>query len=240
MLQETEKGWKSIPGIRVGLIPNSESPMLCISSETPLRTLNSSIWGGGFGYHRNLINRQVPKSYMCDDPPSEMQSFLDAVGFTSIDSVGMLTAAWVDHAGFSEMSLGELTVCSWVTVGLGNPARAGDAVDVDLLFPGTINCMVVIDGQLNDAAMVNAVITVTEAKAALLQDLNITAGAEGRIATGTSTDAVVIAATDRGRSYSYAGTATRLGYLIGRTVYEAGKQATFAYKAEMARRATRE
>jgi adenosylcobinamide amidohydrolase len=228
---------KSLPGIRYGLSFHEESPILYITSEQPLRTLNSSIWGGGFGYNRNLINRQVHKSYTCENPPAEMRDFLDRAQFASDDSVGMLTAAWVDHAGHCEMSLGELHVCSWVTVGLGNPARAGVSLDVDQLYPGTINCIVLIDGQLSDSAMVNAVITVTEAKTAVLQELNVTVGTGGPIATGTSTDAVLIAATDRGRSYSYAGTATRVGYLIGKTVYEAGMQASLAYKEEMSRRA---
>ena len=42
------------------------------------------------------------------------------------------------------------------------------------LYPGTINTIVVIEGSLTDAAMVNAVITATEAKAAALQALNTT------------------------------------------------------------------
>lgn len=227
----------AFPGIKHGLIETLDSPVLCVVSEYPLKTLNSSIWGGGFSSSRFIMNRQVPKSYMSDDPAEEMQQFLQRAGYPADESVGMLTAAWVDHAGRCLMTLEELSVCSWVTVGLGNTARSGDCADTDRLYPGTINCIVLVDGQLSDAAMVNAVITVTEAKTALLQDLVITVGTDGRLATGTTTDAVVIAATDRGRSYSYAGTATRLGYLIGRTVYDAGKQAALDYLEVMRQRA---
>lgn len=112
-----------------------------------------------------------------------------------------------------------LHVCAWVTVGLGNKARAGAELPSVSLYPGTINTIIVIDGQLTDAAMVNAVITATEAKAAALQSLGV--DVDGQPATGTSTDAVLIATTCRGHLYSYAGTATALGYMIGRTVYEA-------------------
>lgn len=112
-----------------------------------------------------------------------------------------------------------LHVCAWVTVGLGNKARAGAELPAASLYPGTINTIIVIDGQLTDAAMVNAVITATEAKAAALQSLGVVV--DGQPATGTSTDAVLIATTCLGHLYSYAGTATALGYMIGRTVYEA-------------------
>lgn len=112
-----------------------------------------------------------------------------------------------------------LHVSAWVTVGLGNKARAGAELPAASLYPGTINTIIVIDGQLTDAAMVGAVITATEAKAAALQSLGIEV--HGLPATGTTTDAVLIATTCRGHLYSYAGTATALGYMIGRTVYEA-------------------
>lgn len=112
-----------------------------------------------------------------------------------------------------------LHVCAWVTVGLGNKARAGAELPASSLYPGTINTIIVINGRMTDAAMVNAVITATEAKAAALQDLGIEAA--GKPATGTTTDAVLIAATDRGQMYNYAGTATSVGYMIGRTVYDA-------------------
>lgn len=220
----------AMSGIRHGLLHDDGEPVLCIASDTALRTLISSIWGGGFQTSYFIINRQVPKSYMSDDPGREMGDFLSRMGYPAEHSVGMLTAAWVDHAGHETMALDDLTVSAWVTVGLSNAARAGDIVDVDRLYPGTINSIVLVDGWMTDAAMVNAVITATEAKTALLQELRIPAGPDGRHATGTTTDAIVVAATQRGASrYTYAGTATRLGYLIGRTVYEAGRQAAVAY-----------
>jgi adenosylcobinamide hydrolase len=115
----------------------------------------------------------------------------------------------------------ELTIGSWVTVGLNNRARAGVTENPAALYPGTINTIVVADAALSEAAMIGAVITATEAKAAALQDLGVTDPFSGKSATGTTTDAVIIGATMRGVRCEYAGTATRLGYLVGRTVYEA-------------------
>jgi adenosylcobinamide hydrolase len=228
----------NIQGVTASLKQYNEQHYLAIQSTFPLHTLNSSIWGGGFGTHRCIVNRQVHKSYMCDHPREEMRAFLLNSGEEPEYTAGMLTAAYVSDVGFSAETLplsnpfqegqNSLNVSSWVTVGLGNAARAGRTHNMDSLYPGTINSIIVIDGTLSDSAMVNAVITATEAKTAALQDLQIKTKAEDAWATGTTTDAVVIAATQRGAEHAYAGTATKLGYLIGKTVYDAVKISTLA------------
>ncbi|MFC5452500.1 adenosylcobinamide amidohydrolase [Paenibacillus aestuarii] len=237
----------SIPGIAMNRVTSEQGSYLWFQSEIPLRTLNSSPWGGGFGRHQHVVNRQVGKSYHAEDPLAEMSGFLLQEGLNPAATAGMLTAAWVKDVGVSSLSWeavkgsdggdggaagsGALQVCAYVTVGLGNKARAGAELPAHSLYPGTINIILLIDGQLTDAAMVNAVITATEAKAAALQDLNV--HKEGRVATGTTTDAVLIAATDRGRMHAYAGTATQLGYLIGRTVYEATMASALLYEKSL-------
>lgn len=207
-----------------------DSPFLHVRSEAPLRTLNTSIWGGGFGYHRSLVNRHVNKNYSSDDPGAEARQFLAEHGIPPEDACAMLTAAYVEDYGYSEHAhtwedYGEsftLRVAAWVTAGLGNAARAGEQQPVDRLYPGTVNTILAIDARLTDAAMAGALITATEAKAALFQDLDIRAYGSHRQATGTTTDAILIGATGRShRDFLYAGSATVLGHLIGRTVYEA-------------------
>ncbi|NOV00697.1 adenosylcobinamide amidohydrolase [Paenibacillus planticolens] len=230
-----------ISGVRMELVNSEYGSYVLIRSDSPLRTLNSSPWGGGFGMHRGLMNRQVDKHYNEADPLSEMDVFIKRETLNPLETAGMLTAAKVKDVGYSTLTwMGDsvqdlsrhgavhgeeaeekerLHVCAWVTVGLGNKARAGAELPAASLYPGTINTIVVINGQLTDAAMVNAVITATEAKTAALQALGIEV--DGQPATGTTTDAVLIAATCRGQMCSYAGTATALGHMIGRTVYEA-------------------
>jgi adenosylcobinamide amidohydrolase len=216
-----------------------------VQAEQPLKTLNSAPWGGGFGFHRLLVNRQVDKSYDCDDPIAEMAAFLGEEGLAAAEAACLLTAASVADAGISHAVYGAARVTSLVTVGLGNKARAGLAQPAPLLYPGTINVIVLVDGTMTDAAMVNAVVTATEAKAAVLQELDERvdgarpeAGAAGFLspaaaphATGTTTDAVLIASTQRGPVHRYAGTATEVGHLIGRTVYEAAMEAGRRWQA---------
>jgi adenosylcobinamide hydrolase len=233
-----------IEGVAFSLKQNDEHTYIAIHSEKSFYTLNSSVWGGGFGYHHVIVNRQVHKSYYCDDPIEEMHQFLILSGELPEDTAGMLTAAYVRDVGnYAETltwsaspsgdGLETLSVSSWSTVGLGNTARAGVTKDQSLLFPGTINIIVVIEGNLTDSAMVNAVITATEAKTAVLEDLGIKAKNEAYGATGTTTDAIVIASTQMGRKHDYAGTATKLGYLIGKTVYEATKASALLYFKEI-------
>jgi adenosylcobinamide amidohydrolase len=72
--------------------------------------------------------------------------------------------------------------------------------------------------------MVNAIIPVTEAKTAALQELNKRT-TDGDPATGTSTDSVVIATTNRGNLFKYAGSVSLPGWLIARAVREAMSKA---------------
>lgn len=181
--------------------------------------------------HRYIVNRQVDKNYNCDDPIQEMHEFLRAEGCEEHQTACMLTAAKVEDYGFRSGYLEGIKVSAWVTAGLGNAARAGMARKAEALFPGTINTIVLIEGNLSDYTMANCVITATEAKTAAMQDLDVRVPEimlpadyslrDKPLATGTTTDAVIIAATGKGRKCEYAGTATWLGHLIGTTVYEA-------------------
>lgn len=222
----------SISNLRYYEAEDGLNSYFMIESIEPLRTLNSSMWGEGFGWHSRLMNRQVDRSYSSSDPLAEMHQFMRMRSIGIEETAALLTAARVQDRGYSQESGDKgLKVCTWATVGLSNKARAGSLRNMHELFPGTINLIVVIDGILTDAAMVNAVITATEAKAAALQDADIRLADSRETATGTTTDAVIIAATQKGASYRYAGTATQLGYGIGRTVYEAMAYSIQRYKA---------
>ena len=87
-------------------------------------------------------------------------------------------------------------------------------------MPGTINTIVVVDANPDPPALVNAVMTATEVKTLALHEAGLR-DAEGRPATGTSTDAVVIAATGRGGDIRFGGPASELGWSIAQAVYKA-------------------
>ncbi|MDD2497216.1 MAG: adenosylcobinamide amidohydrolase [Desulfitobacteriaceae bacterium] len=203
---------------------------LIIQSEECLYALNSSILGGGFTNPHNIINLQVDKGYDGNNPTEDLVHFSEKAGLNASDTVGMMTAALVDDLFLEYEQDGDLTVVALVTAGISNALAAGGKSTFSYSPRlGTINIVVLIDGNLSPGAMVNAVITATEAKTLALMDLKVKDVFSGEPASGTSTDAVIIAATGREELLPYAGTATRVGQMIGRTVRKAVSQATNTY-----------
>ena len=86
--------------------------------------------------------------------------------------------------------------------------------------PSTINTIVVVDADPEPGALVNLAITVTEAKALALAEAGVRAP-DGGIVTGTSTDAVVIAATGRGPRCRFGGPVSEVGWLAARAAKSA-------------------
>ncbi len=189
--------------------------VLVLHSERPLKMLASAVVGGGFTQAHYIINRHVIKGYSHPDPPGDLRGF---AGEHGIDEpfVGLMTAAYLDRVQTVALHAGSLTVAAIVTAGLSNPTCAGLSSPAPLAA-GTINIILLVDGNLSPAALVNAVITATEAKAYLLLEGGVRTP-DGFPATGTSTDALVVAYTGRGETLPYAGPATRVGWLIGQCV----------------------
>ena len=80
---------------------------------------------------------------------------------------------------------------------------------------GTINIIVLIDGNPSESCMVAALITATEAKSAVLRDFDVRSRYTGDSATGSITDSVTVASTCSGKTLSLAGPASKLGKLVG-------------------------
>jgi adenosylcobinamide hydrolase len=80
--------------------------------------------------------------------------------------------------------------------------------------PGTINIVAVLPERLSDAALVNAVVTLTEAKTQALFDA-------GLDATGTATDAVCILCPTTGPIAAFGGPRSPVGSRLARAVYAA-------------------
>jgi adenosylcobinamide amidohydrolase len=111
------------------------------------------------------------------------------------------------------------------TVGVTNAVRAGTSAvsarcSSDVQNVGTINTIVIINAVLTQSAMVGAVQVVTESKTGTLRDHDVPSWSGEPGATGTGTDAVVIACAQRGKGpmLAYSGTHTEIGSMIGRVV----------------------
>lgn len=191
----------------------------------PLRVLSSAVHGGGFASARAVVNLHVGKDDPCADPPAMLAAFARGAGVPE-PFVGLLTGARTEAAAVGEEDGAGIRTLAVATVGLSNGIAAG-RTPVSGWTHGTINTVVVVDADPDSSALVNAVITITEVKTLLLQEAGVR-DPNGALCTGTSTDAVVIAATGRGPRARFGGPASELGWSIAqaaRRALEAGIRA---------------
>lgn len=202
-----------------GLKGEIRKDILIISSASPMKSLSSSIIGGGFSNPRYLINHHVEKGFSQKDPQTYLREVATKAGIDGV-FVGMMTAADLENHSVVAAAREGFKVTAVVTGGISNAATAGEEA-AQRVQAGTINTILLIDADLSEAAMAGAIITATEAKTLSLSKLGVKSISSMGPATGTTTDAVVVACTKRGIKTSYSGTGTVLGELIGRSVKEA-------------------
>jgi len=216
-----ELHWRDEDGVRL--------PLACWRPGPGYRMIASSVLGGGIGPRDWVLNAQVPGGYARMDPAAHLAGLAAGVGLTG-PGVGMMTAAQV--TGMVRCRDGDVEVTA--TTGLRVPtwaaAPAGTA-DPELRpvhVPGTINILVEVAVPLTDAALVNAVITATEAKTQAVLD----AGFAG---TGTASDALCVACNDNSkkRAQEFAGPRSEYGSRIARAVYSAVLDGAIAYRAAL-------
>jgi adenosylcobinamide amidohydrolase len=201
-----------------GLTVRTGPEAVVIVAAQPLRVLSSAVHGGGLESARAIVNLHVGKDDPCADPAGMLAAYARRVGVPE-PFVGLLTGAWTEAATVGEEDGAGIPALAVATVGLSNRIAAGRA-PVTGWTHGTINTIVVVDADPESAALVNAVITVTEVKALLLQEAGVL-DSDGGPVSGTSTDAVVIAATGRGARPCFGGPASPLGWSIAQAARRA-------------------
>lgn len=204
-----------IPGLTVTI----DERAVRIASEHELTALGSAVVGGGYGRCRTILNMHVDDAYDGDRPGEDIADCAASLGVDA-PFIGMMTAAYTEYARVAVERAGGLAVAAVVSVGLSNTSCAGvtpPAGQEARPRPGTINIVLLADAALSPPALVNAVITATEAKTMTLAEWGVKTPA-GDPASGTSTDTVVVACTGRGDTLDYAGPATLVGWLAARAV----------------------
>ncbi|NLA35348.1 MAG: adenosylcobinamide amidohydrolase [Actinobacteria bacterium] len=186
---------------------------------TRRRTISSAPLGGGLGWSHWVLNATVESDYGRTDPGVHLAEIAADAGEGGTDGVGLMTAVDVTrvqtiHDGFATL---------WATVGIGFPQWAAATLDHDpttprvldeIYRPGTINIVAVLSERLSDAALVNAVATIAEAKAQAFRDLDI-AG------TGTITDAVCIVCPDTEVTQEFGGPRSPAGFWLANATHRA-------------------
>ena len=185
-------------------------PALVWRLPAPMLVVSSAPVGGGIGLRSWIVNAQVPLAYGRRDLDAHVAELAAALGLGAGLGVGMLTATAVER--FRSVDDGGVTAVA--TVGLTHPvwAAAPDAGDAEAV--GTINVVGFLPVRLADAALVNAVATVAEAKAQALLDAGVAA-------TGTASDATTLACPADGPSDAFGGPRSTWGARLARAVHAA-------------------
>ncbi|MEI4768943.1 adenosylcobinamide amidohydrolase [Psychrobacillus sp. FJAT-51614] len=205
--------------------------LVVFRAEKQLKTWSSAVINAGSGWYRSFVNRRVDTHYACDNVHVEMLDYLKNRGFSEADTVGMMTAVQTTDAVIKEYNTTFGSIVIMVTAGVGNAVDVSRAHEVEMLPAiGTINTWIIVNGELAEEAFIQAVITATEAKTKALTAESVMDPRTGTIATGTSTDSILVAATQQGSHIPYAGPITEIGKKIGLGVYECTVKAIQTYK----------
>lgn len=227
----------SVEGVKAKVIYHTyqgfEVKTLLISLEEKRRVLSTREGYREVNFVVNHYNSRPLWDYM-HQHRQEFEKWLPAIlGIYPEDIAFMSTAADMDNLAVCESSYEEFMVCCLATAGVKSNAqrmgvdKAGSVERNDEFesLSGTINIILLTNATLSDGAMARAIITVTEAKTAALQDMDIrsTYTPENQ-ATGTGTDNMIVV-SGKGSLVKYTGGHAKMGELIGIAVKRAVAEA---------------
>ncbi|MEO1061090.1 MAG: adenosylcobinamide amidohydrolase [Actinomycetota bacterium] len=190
---------------------DSARPCLVWRWDEPVEAISSATLGGGRRRIRWVIDLEVDHTYDRLDPGAHLAEVAGALGLGGLGGlgVGLMTAAPV--ARWTAGTDGGAVVHG--TVGVTRPTWAADDDGVHGSWrPDTINLVVQLPVRLSEAAMVNAVMTITEAKAQALAE-------RGVPGTGTASDAVCVVCPADGAEEPFAGPRSPWGARLARAAH---------------------
>ncbi len=195
--------------MRAELVERSAEPDLLVWRTGPSLVASTAAVGGGVGVRHWLINAQVPHDYARTDLGAHAEELTSALALRG-EGVVMFTAAPVRRVRVA--TDGDVVVEA--TVGVTRPTWAAAPDETTDLGPGTVNIVVFVPVRLDQGAILNAVMTATEAKSQALFERRI----DG---TGTASDALCVVASLEGPRESFAGPRSRWGARVARAVHGA-------------------
>ncbi|WP_235867424.1 adenosylcobinamide amidohydrolase [Priestia abyssalis] len=196
------------------------SDVLVMKTSSLYYTYSSGVLGDGVRWVDTYYNRYVHKDYDSEEPKKEFTEFLKRKEFKIEDIVGLMTAVPLYRRIILTWHEDDTIITSVVTAGVGN------AVDItrkqnfgNPIQSGTINMFFFIEGTLTESAFLQTFISATEAKAKALMELGVKDPHTHTSATGTSTDSICVAASQKGPMHTYGGSITPLGRAVAQLVY---------------------
>ncbi|MEM6486689.1 MAG: adenosylcobinamide amidohydrolase [Pseudomonadota bacterium] len=198
------------------MTPRRAPPWLIVDLPTPHRVLSWSLNRPGFTTAQRLVWREVQNADLPPDLDAAAWFRAEMARAGHAEAVGFMTSRSLAHVVATDAAVEGVTARCVATVGLSNAERVGARLGAPALA-GTINIAVALSVPLSDAALVEALSIVAEARTAAViahgPDL-----ATGR-ATGTGTDCIAVAAPPG--AALHAGLHTPVGEALGRAVLDA-------------------
>jgi len=201
--------------------------VLAVFCDSSLKAVSSAFYNGGVNQVKAVLNVGVPEGYsdlsLHLDPLELITSSAAKVGLTK-DYLAMVTAAKIKNYRLFTKNAQGFSVSVMATAGCQHGESSGEEMDVQEIA-GTINIIVLIDGNPSESCMMATLITATEAKSAVLRDFDVRSRYTGDSAIGSITDSVTVASTCKGKTLTLGGPPSKLGKVVGycvrKTVSEA-------------------
>ncbi|MCL1811045.1 MAG: bifunctional adenosylcobinamide hydrolase/alpha-ribazole phosphatase CbiS [Methanomassiliicoccaceae archaeon] len=207
----------------VKVLEDGEMATAVVYLSEEMEVLSSAVKNSGHTVTDTLFVAQVPHHYMTDDPVRDIEVIMAKHGIPD-HAVGFMTAAEVKYV-FSAIKTDYegMETFAAVTAGLSNHVVAGELLEnweerfrismerYRMLVGGTINIIGISPVPLTDAAKVNIMMPMIEAKSAAMSIL-------GYRETGTTSDAIAIVSPIGDGRETNAGTGVPLGISMARSV----------------------
>lgn len=207
-------------------------PYLIASFEAPQAMLSWSLTRPGFQVARRVAwlgvrNADLPS---WEDPADSIRRLMADADLG--DAVTLVTSRDITRYHLAHAAVdGETAVCL-ATVGLSNSERVGVRCQEPVPQPGTINTLVHVGRPLTEAAFVETVSIVTQARTAAVLDARVIRA--GVAVTGTGTDCIVVAAPEGPDGARFAGLHTAVGEAVGDAVYRAVREGVDVWQRDFA------
>lgn len=207
-------------------------PYLVASFGVPQAMLSWSVTRPGFQVARRVAwlgvrNADLPPG---EDPADSIRRLMADADLD--DVVTLVTSRDITRYHLAQSAVeGEVAACL-ATVGLSNGERVGQRCREPVPLPGTINTLVHVSRPLSEAALVETVSVVTEARTAAVLDARVFRA--GVAVTGTGTDCIVVASPQADGGARFAGLHTAIGEAVGDAVYRAVREGAAVWQRDFA------
>jgi adenosylcobinamide hydrolase len=185
--------------------------------EEPVQALSSASVGGGFSKPAWLLNIGVPHDYSRIDLDEHAATIAAGRGLSG-PGIAMFTAVDVtraERACFKGASVS-------ATVGVTKPTWAADPEAGHARWPGTINLAAQVPVALEPAAMVQALLAMTEAKSQALLEAHVPG-------TGTASDAITLLCSTADPPQRFGGVRSTWGHRLAMATHAAVQQGLAAH-----------